>query len=429
MAVPILFAEIGEAAIQFTDTAFLGRVGPADLAAIGLVDSLLEFAIAPLIGIIEAMQIFVARRRGGRREGDIVATFNRTLRIVLVAGMAIAVLLRVGTEAYADAVVASAAVAAAVVDFFRYGALGVLFLTLNLAYSSLYVGIGRTRILISATILLVGSNLVISYALVLGHFGAPRLGIEGGGIAFAAAQAIALAFMAVSAARQLDVGRRGLIGARIHGGLSTARLARLGSPISAQVLTETLRWVVFFLIVERIGEDALAASSMIYAAYALLLIPASAFTETVYSLVSNMIGRGDAHGVPKLMRAALARAYVITLPFVGFAALWPETALAVFTTDQATIDTAAGPLRVIALVMVIVIPAEIWLAAVFATGDTLAGAAIEIAASGVMLAGAYAAALSLDLDLAYVWATLAGAAMLSLAASYARVRTGRWVDL
>jgi Na+-driven multidrug efflux pump len=126
------------------------------------------------------------------------------------------------------------------------------------------------------------------------------------------------------------------------------------------------------------------------------------------------------------MRALVTRAYAITLPLAGFAALWPDAALSIFTHDPATIAAAVGPLRVVSLVLLLAIPAEMWFAAVFGTADTAAGSAIELVASIVMLAAAYLAGIVVGLKLTYVWATLGIAAALTLAASYARIKSGAW---
>ncbi len=426
MTAPILFAQIGDAAIQVTNTAFLGRIGSAELAAIGFVDSLLEVAIVPAIGLIGAMQIAVARRTGQQRGGEIGVTFNRTLRLVLPTMLAIGLFLRVGTEAYADRFIGSAAVATAMADFFRYGFLGVVCFALTFAYSSLYVGIGRTRILVSATALEVCVDVALTYVLVFGRFGAPRLGMEGAGIGFAVAEASALAFLAFRAWRQLKVGGWMLFRPRVVGGVSSARLLRVGWPISGHFLIETLRWLGFLLIVAQMGEGALAASSVVYACYGLLVIPAIAFSEAAYSLVSNLIGRGKEGDISALMRALVTSVYAITFPLALFGALWPGTALSAFTSDPATIAAASTPLQVVSLLMLLVIPAEMWSAAVFGTADTAVGSMIEFIASGLMIGAAYVAESVLGLGLTYIWAALGLGASLTLVLSYGRMRSGAW---
>jgi Na+-driven multidrug efflux pump len=112
----------------------------------------------PAIGLVEAMQIVVARRVGERREAAAGAVFARTLLLVGVVSLALAALLRSGAGPLTTALLDSSAVAAAVEDFFRYGAWGIAVLSLNLAYSSLYVGLGRARILIAATLVLPSST-------------------------------------------------------------------------------------------------------------------------------------------------------------------------------------------------------------------------------------------------------------------------------
>jgi Na+-driven multidrug efflux pump len=76
--------------------------------------------------------------------------------------------------------------------------------------------------------------------------------------------------------------------------------------------------------------------------------------------------------------------------------------------------------------MLVVIPAELWLAALFGTGDADAGLGIEILSTGAMLAFTYLAAIVLDLELQYVWLALPVASLVTLPIAYAWVSSGRW---
>jgi hypothetical protein len=123
---------------------------------------------------------------------------------------------------------------------------------------------------------------------------------------------------------------------------------RLASPVGLQALVESARWLAFFLILEQVSEDTLALSSLVYACFAVLLIPAQAFGETAYSLVSNLIGRGHGDQIGRLMLRVLLPAYLVTAPLVVVTVLYPELPLSVFTSDPETSGaavTAAGPAR------------------------------------------------------------------------------------
>ena len=435
IALPVLFAEVGETLIQFTDTALLGRVGTPELAAIGPIDAVVDMAIVPAVGIAEAMQIVVARRVGEGRERPIGQTFGRALGLVLVVSVAAAAALRLGAGPVGERVISSPAVAHAVEDFFRYGSLGIVPFALNLALASLWVGLGRTRVLVWATLVLVAVNLALSTALIFGIGGLPARGIEGAGIGFLGAEAAALALLGAQTVRRLGPGRREAArgqyarpenGSRPHSDASPGAIARLGAPIGLQALVEALRWVGFFLIVEQLGERPLAWSSVVFACFTLLLIPSQAFAETAYTMVSGTLGRSPEARLGALMRSVTRAAFLATLPLLVVAIAFPEAVLSVFTGSAGTVAGAAPSLRVVAAGMLLVVPAELWLAALFGTGDSDAGFLVEVLTSGAMVAGCALAVLAFDAVLPVVWAMLPLASALGLAASAAWVRSRRW---
>jgi multidrug resistance protein, MATE family len=189
---------------------------------------------------------------------------------------------------------------------------------------------------------------------------------------------------------------------------------------------ETVRWLVFFIVVAHVSERAVAWSNIVYVCYAFFLIPTSAFGETAYTLVSNVIGRGRPDQIGWLMRRIVFPAYFVTFPFVAATLIFPVHVLSLFDPGEATVEGAVKTLLVLAAAMVIVIPAEVWLAALFGTGDSDAALAIEVAATAAMLVYTYVAALVLDVRLEYIWLGLPIASLVTLSVAYAWMRSGRW---
>lgn len=404
----------------------LGRVGKAELAAIGPIDAVVDTAVVPVVGLVEAMQILVARRVGQGRERAIGPTFRRTLLVVGLVSLVLAVTLRLASGPVAGRLIGSPEVATSVEDFFRYGAWGIVFFALNLAYGSLWVGLGRPRILVAATLVLVGANLVLSIGLIFGSLGLPALGIEGAGVGFLGAELLTFAFLSIETARRLEIGQLWLRRHDTEADTSTRSIARLGAPIGLQALVEALRWIAFFLVIERFGEDALAWSSLVYACYALFLIPSQAFAETTYTMISASLGRREGGDIAPLLRAVAWRAFAITLPLLMAAVIFPDVVLSLFTDEPELVSGARETLRVMAVGMLAVVAAEIALAAVFGTGDTDAGLFLEMIMSGTLVAWAAVAALVMGLELPYVWLSLPFAASVGLVLCAAWLRTGRW---
>ena len=396
----------------------MGALGLADLV-------IMEILLVPIYGLVEAMQIVVARRAGEGRELAIGAAFRRTLSITVPLSLGLAVAVGVSASSVSDLLVSSPAVAEELSDFLAIAPYGVVFLSLSLALTSLYVGIGQARVLLWATLILVATNLLLSWAFIFGELGAPRLEMQGAAIGFVGAEMATALFLVVYTLRRLPLERYGLLRRSTASESSLSSIARMAPSIAAQALVEGARWFIFFLIIERMGEEALALSNVVYASLAILLIPSEAFAEAAYSLVGRLLGANGSSRLTSLMRSLAKSAYLITLPLALFALAFPETVLSIFSSEAAEIEEATGTLRVAAAAMLVLIPADLWLAALFGLGDTEAGLGVELMGSSVAIAAAIAASeLGLALPLVWLSVPLAGIVVVSL--SYAGVRRRAW---
>src|SRR5213076_2352658 len=135
-------------------------------------------------------------------------------------------------------------------------------------------------------------------------------------------------------------------------------------------LLEALRWLAFFLIFERVSDRALAIANIVYACYVVFWIPTEGFAETSCSMVSRFIGRNQTHRIGAVLRNATGGALLATLPFIAIALLVPRWLLAVFSPESALLAESGASLRVVALAMLIVIPGEMWFAAVSPVPET-----------------------------------------------------------
>jgi multidrug resistance protein, MATE family len=400
----------------------MGRVGTTELAAMSLIDTAIEVWIVPVVGLVEAMQIMVARRAGAGDEQGAGSVFKRTLVLVLAVCVLLAALVKLWGAEGAAALIGSGQVAGAVDAFLQIAVFGLVLMAVNLLLVSLHVGLGRARVLLGATLILVLTNLVLSYALVLGELGAPRLGIEGAGYAFVAAEAATLAYVLASTRRQLDLGRLGLLKRVRRVGPTVRPLVGLSSTVGLHALLQAVTWLVFFLLIERLGEEELAWSSLVFAAFSVLLIPGQAFAEAGYTLVSNALGAGAGERLGELMRRVTASAVLITVVLAGLCAAFPDAALSIFSDDPASVSGARGTLRIVAVGVVVVVVADVWIGALFGVGDGMAALAIETLSSVVTIGGVAVAGLALSLPLEYVWLSVVVASMLSLGLALARFR-------
>jgi MATE family, multidrug efflux pump len=429
VSIPVIFAQINETTIHVIDTLFLARVGTVEVGAVALADTIFEIWTVLPIGLVGALQILLARRVGQGRDRAVGEAFNEGLVLLGALSIGLTAALLAAAPLLTGWLVHSPEVGAAVEAFLAIIAFAIFFNSANFAYSALLVGLARTGVLTWATLVLAVTNIALDYVLIFGCFGLPALGIRGAALGSLGAEVVTFLFLTAYALRYLEVRRYRLFSVIGWNGRLTASLLRLSGPVALQGLLEGVRWFTFFLILEWIGERALAVSNIVYACYAILRIPTEGFADTACSMVSRLVGEGQAGRIGHLMRESISPAYIVTLPLMLLALFSPDFVLSLAAANPAMIEAGRTTLRVVALAMLVDIPGEMWFKAVTGTGDTGAALAIEGALTVAMLGSTYLAAIVMGLELNYIWMSLPIAWMTCLALSWAWVRAGYWKRL
>jgi MATE family, multidrug efflux pump len=425
ISLPIMFAEVSEIVLHVTNTIFLARVGVVELGAIGIADSIWEVFLVIPLGLVDGIQILTARHIGRRHPLAAGAAFNQGLVLVAAAAAALAGLLAATVPWISGRLVASPEVGEAIRSFLSVACWGIPFTAVNFAYSALLTSLGRTRVLVPATLLLMVTNCSLDYILIFGKLGLPALGIRGAAIASVGAELVTCGFLTAVLLGMAEARPYGLFRLRgLHRG-TFRRLLRMSAPVSIQALIEAIRWFAFFLILERVSPAALAVGNVVYSCYEVFRVPTEAFAETACSMVSRFVGRGRPHQIAPVIRGSTRAAALATLPMIALALWVPDWVLSVFTLDDGLIGAGMAGLRIVALGMLVVIPADMWFTAVVGTGDTPAALGIEIVLTVVMLATTYVTAITLAGG-ALVWSSLGAAALVTLVLSYAWMRSGMW---
>jgi putative MATE family efflux protein len=421
-----VIAGFSETIVDITDTVFLAHYGVTELGAIGLADAIYALALFMTFGLVDGIQISIGRRAGEGRAQQIGAVFNQGLYLLAISAVLLILVIKFVVPSVTAAFFASDAVHAAVDDYLQISAYGLLFHAFNLAFSTFYVGIGRTRVLIGATLVLALTNIVLDYALIFGHWGLPELGIEGAGYASLSAEFATFVFLLTDVLRRRYPASHGLLRFRAWNGALSRRLLRVSVPVSMETLVETGRWLLLFAIIEQLGEQPLAQANIIYSCYALFLIPVDAFSETVCSMASNLIGQSRVRSLRPLLRRTILLTYAAVAPVLALTLVFPDQVVAIFTEEPRLVDGTLEGLFVVVLATLVAVPAGMLYSAVAGTGDTVSMLLIQLLVSVVTLASAYSAAFLLGLPLAFIWLAEVIGWAFCLLLSWWWLQGGRW---
>ncbi|MCO5998243.1 MATE family efflux transporter [Actinoallomurus rhizosphaericola] len=424
ISLPLLLAEVGEAVIHVTDTALLARLGTLQLGAIALADEAHEIWLAPAVGLAQGLQIQIARRVGERRGDAMLAAFRRGFALTAVLGAALSIGLALAAPHVGELLAPPGRMGDAIGSFLRISALGLFVEALNLAYGGLVVGTARTRILIVVTSQVALTNFLFGYVLIFGRLGLPALGMDGAAWAYVITEAITFVILSGYIRRRYGPWYRRRSGAPSEAG-GARPLLRLALPVALDVLLDSTRWLAFFLIISRVSQDMLAMSNVVYSVFNVLILPTDAFRETVVSLVSRLIGFGRGSRIGAFMRAIVPRGYLATLPLAAVTSLFPGIVLSIFGSDVTGIAGGETALRLVALSMLLVAPAEMWLAVLEGAAATDTALILSVVWTAIVLGWAYVAT-SAGLDLPYLWLGIPVGSAVTLVAAYLWVHGEHW---
>ena len=374
---PIFLTLLAQNIINVTNTAFLGRVGEVELGA-SAIGGVLYFAIFMTgFGFSQGAQILIGRRNGEKNYKQIGPIFNNSLFFNFILATIIFGLSLRGVPYIMKHLVSSEHVYKASVQYMNWRIYGFLFAFLTVIFRSFYVGITQTRILTTSAVLMAITNIFFDYTLIFGHLGLPKMGIEGAGISSVISEAVTLVYLVWHTVYRTNMKLYGLFEFKKVEIKTILIILNLSIFIMFQYFISISTWFMFFIFIERMGEQPLAVSNIGRSMYILLMIPGSALATTVNTLVSNLIGAGRKEEVLPFIRKVLRIVLAIALPMALLTFAFPETFARIYTDDASLITACIPVMRVVSIAILFCAAGMLIFNAVSGTGNTRTAFAIE----------------------------------------------------
>lgn len=375
---PIFLTLIAQNIINVTDTAFLGRVSEVALgaSAIGGVFYIAIYFVG--FGFSQGAQIMIARRNGERNYSDIGPIFNNALLFNFVLATAIFAVSYLSIPHLMRYMVHSDHIYDATVEFLNWRIYGFFFAFLNVVFRAFFVGITRTKVLTISAVITAVTNVVLDYVLIFGKFGFPELGIAGAAIASTIAEFATLFYLIIVTLKQDDKHIFNLFKFNKIDFQVIGRILNLSVFIMFQYFISISTWFLFFIFIERLGERPLAITNIGRSLYILLMIPGSALSATVNTLVSNMIGEGHKEQVIPFTLKIVKIVLAILVPIMLITFAFPELFARVYTNNFELVSATLPTIRVVSVAMIFCGVSSIIFNAISGTGNTRSAFVIEV---------------------------------------------------
>ncbi len=341
LALPVVGLNLLGVVGLFIDTAMCSRLPekPVALAALGFAGQLVFLANVLMMGLTVGTVALVARAHGAgdrARVGHIVA---QSTNLTVLAALGVATLGNLAVPSLLRGLGATPDVAALAAAYLRPVFAGSVFYFLLVLYAAVLRGVGSTMLPFLVGLGWNALNVVFNYALIYGHFGAPRLGVVGAGVSTILAQGVGIALLLVMLARgvvpelELALRPRALDGALVR------ELLRLGAPATLDALILNVAFLSLIYLLGFVDGEAIAAHGVGLRVQNVAFVPALGLSQVSAAMVGNALGaarRGDARAITRatvmLSSGVMTLLGVLLLVFApgiaeGAFAIEPGTAL------------------------------------------------------------------------------------------------------
>jgi putative MATE family efflux protein len=413
--------------VGFTvDTIWVGRLGTASIAAVGVGGIAIMIVMTALMGLTVGMRAMVARFVGA---GDYDAA-KHVARQSFAVSLSLALLVALTGALFAKQILGLFGVAPEVVTegvpYLRIMLLATTVMATRLTAEAVMQASGDAVNPMRIAVSLRAVHLVLSPCLVFGWWLFPRMGIVGTAAANAIAESLGVAlglWVLLSGRSRL---RLTLSGFRLDFGI-ILRMVRIGLPALISGLQRSLSNLVMIWLMAPFGTVAVAAHTLNQRVEMVLFLPSLALGMASGVLVGQNLGARQPDRAERSAWMATLVAEGAMLIASAAILLWAEGIAGVFTSDPQLVAQASDFLRIAVAGYAFLGVMAVLMNALAGAGDTVPTMIISVAVL-----------LLVTLPLAYVlpnvgglgahgvrWAMVSGM-VLPAAAFAAYFRMGRW---
>ena len=403
IAYSIILGNLAQTIISLTDTAFLGRLGEVELGASAMSGIYYLFFTTLSWGFAIGVQIIVARRFGEKNYSKIGTILGHGLIFIIVFASFLFSVIHYASPIFLKKVITSPNIYNVSIDFLSYRAFGIFFASINFMYRSFYIGISKTRSISYSTIMMAVVNIALDWLLIFGSPINPAMGVAGAAIASVAAEISATIYFVVYTIVTKPIKGYKLFAKFKFEFAILKNILRLSISTTMQKFLSFGTWLIFFFIIESLGERPLAVTMVVRSIFTLIGIPAFALGAASNTLTSRLIGEGRANEVVPMIWKVVKLGLIILTPIVIFVISFPHLLISIYTDSEPIILAATPIIYQICFTVYTYCIGFVFFDAISGTGHTNSALYIEAVVLCLYVTTAWYFGIYLKADLFWIW--------------------------
>ncbi|HEV3144592.1 MAG TPA: MATE family efflux transporter [Gemmataceae bacterium] len=373
---------------------------------------------------------FVAQYLGAGRPHRVGPAIWQAIHFSLVTGMLFLLLLPFAPQLFSLSG-HSAVMQELEVRYFRAISFATLPLLLIASVNSFFAGRGKTWPVLWMNVVGMVVEISVGYVLIYGYGSIPALGITGAGWATVTASWVSAIFgLVLLLRRQYRKEFATLSGWRPERALFL-RLLRFGLPNGLQFSLDAWAFTIFLLLIGRMGDAELTATSMAFTINSLALVPMLGLAQGVAVLVGQRLGMNRPDIASRSAYRGVFWCLVYTLAMAAIYAFAPELLMNCFRDRDATKWEAVAAivpllLRFVALYCLFESMSLILSSALRGAGDTLFVSIVTLLMAWLLMVVPSIWAWKTGKSMYWSWSFATGYLIVLSFIFWARFWQGRW---
>lgn len=425
LAVPITLSNILQDAFNIVDMIFVGRLGPASIAAVGVSSNLIRLIGVFSLGISTGAGIMVAQYLGARNRAQAEHVAMQSILLVLLFSIGIGIVGYPLAEQGLRAVrIEDPEVLGLGTTYMHIILVGISTMFLSMTLGSIFRAGGDAVtpmvVLLFSTLI----NIILDPLLIFGLWHFPELGVAGSAYATLIGRgigAIVLLYLCWSGRGPISLRN---VQYRVDF-IEMLDILRLGVYSSMQGFWRHLSRLGFLWVIGPYGKHAVAAYTICMRLRILVMTPGFGIANAVAPLVGQNLGANQIARAETSTRVANLLGAALMAGIGAFFLVFPQVFLRIFTENPEVIEIGSVYLQFLSLTFGFIAFSLVLGRALNGAGDTFSPMVITLAAQvGVGLA--LVILFSRVIGLKGVWLGIALSNVVQGIAMWLWYRTGKW---
>jgi len=311
LAVPIMMANILQAAYQLVDAFWVGRLGGTAVAAVSVSTPVIFLTMALGIGLAIAGSILIAQYFGAGNQKMVNHVAAQTLLMVISISVVLAIIGWFLSPLFLTSLNVAPNVYDGALGFMQISFIGLVFNFSFMVFQSVMRGVGRAVLPVFIVLGTVILNFALDPLFIFGWHFIPAMGVKGAAMATVSTQSLALIIGFVILFRgkhDVHLNLNDFKPDLVH----IKRAFKIGFPSSIEQSMRAIGMTAMTFLVVRFGTNTVASYCAGSNIMQLIMIPALGLSMAISTLVGQNIGAGN---MPRATNIAKLGA------FLGFALL------------------------------------------------------------------------------------------------------------